>query len=87
MTRLRVTDVRLARAPRRDRRSGLVGFVSFTVNGLRVDACTLRRTVAGDHRISLPRRRGHPVVRPLTVDGIRALEAQVLAALGLEAGS
>lgn len=81
MIRLRVTDVRLAPAPARERAAGLLGFVSCTINGLRVDGLALRRTRHSGHRITLPRRRGHPVVRPVARGGTDALERAILDAL------
>jgi hypothetical protein len=84
MTGLRVSEVHLSRSSPRDYQSGLVGFVRCVVGDLRVDGLGLRRTRAGRYSISLPRRRGHAVVCPLTPEATRALEAQILAALGLE---
>jgi hypothetical protein len=86
--RIWVTDVRLEPARRRDCAAGLVGFVSCTINGmLRLDGLALRRTRDGRHSITLPRRHGHPIVRPLQAAWMRELEAQVFEALGLEAAS
>ena len=83
-----ITDVEGTPAPPRDVARGLIAFVSLTVDGvLRVDGLTLRRARDGRHSVSLPRRRGHPIVRPLTADGTRELERQVLVHLGLEAAS
>lgn len=83
MTRPYVTDVRLYRAADADRASGLLGHVSCVVNDLRI-CVTLRRTRSGRHSISLPRRRGHLLVSPLTPEATRAMELQILAQLGLE---
>jgi hypothetical protein len=83
VTPFRVTDVRFSRAAAADRASGLLGHVSCVVNELRI-CLTLRRTLSGRHAISLPRRRGHPLVSPLTPAATRSLEVQILAALGLE---
>jgi len=79
VTRLRVTAVRLVRARSAN---GLLGYVSLTVAGLRIDGLTLRRTRAGRLVISFPcrsdrRGRKHPIVRPSGP----ALEAAILAAL------
>lgn len=83
-----VSDVEFAPARRADAQRGLLGFVSFTLDGrLRIDGVALRRTRDGRHSISLPRRRGHVIVRPLAAGGTRALEHQILAHLGLEAAS
>jgi len=83
-----ISDVSLTPASPADVRRGLVGFVSVTIDGvLRLDGLTLRRTRDGRTAISLPRKRGRAIVRPLTPEATRSMEQQILAQLGLEAAS
>jgi len=79
VTRPRVTAVRFVRVRPAN---GLLGFVSCTVAGLRLDGLTLRQTRGGRLAISYPVRhdrsgRKHPIVRPRGP----ALERAILAAL------
>jgi len=62
----------------------LLGYVSCTIGRLRVDGLTVRRSSSGRLSVSLPRRRGHPIVCPLVGEDTRSMETQILAALGLE---
>ena len=77
----------------RDRETGLLGWVALEVDGLLVvDAVAVRRTRDGRLVLSFPERtdsqgRRHPLVRPLDDAARRAIERQVLAALGLEEGA
>lgn len=86
---LRLSEVRFSPAPTSDVAAGLLGFVTCVVNGaLRLDGLGLRRTRAGELRLSWPARedaagRRHAVVRPITDGARRALEAEVFRALGL----
>ena len=87
---LRVADVRLVPANAEDQRTGLVGFVSATLNGrLRLGGLALRRTAAGRCRLSFPVRddgagRRWALVRPIDDAARRDIEKQVFAAIGLE---
>lgn len=88
--KLSVSRVRLAPSCERDRKAGLIGFVSFVIDGLvRVDGVTVRRTSGGRHVLSFPARRdragrNHPYLRPVD-DGARcAIETQVFAQLRLD---
>ena len=84
-----VSDVRLARPSARDRDAGLLGFVSFLLDGMiRIDGVTVRRTADGRQALSFPARRDrdgrdHPYLRPVDDRTRRAIEAQVFASLGL----
>jgi hypothetical protein len=90
--RLAVSNVRLVAAPPAEATTGLLGWISCTLNGsLRLDGLGLRRTAAGDLVISFPARRDaagrqHPYVRPVDEVCRRDIEYQILAALGLEGG-
>ena len=85
---LQVTDIRYSSARMEDRERGLLGFVSFTLNGsLEVDGVTLRRSQAGSQYLAYPARvdgRGerHPYLRPVDEITRVAIEQEVLAALG-----
>ena len=86
-----VDEVRLTGASRRERASGLLGFVTFRLNRcLRIDGASLRRTATGRVALSFPERRdrfgfAHPVVRPLDDRTRSEIEAQIFAALGINA--
>jgi hypothetical protein len=85
-----VDEVHFVSSEKKERRTGLLGFVSFRINrGLRIDGVSLRRTRNGDHALSFPGRRSlagyeFPYVRPLDDRTRREIEAQVFAALGIE---
>lgn len=70
--------------------TGLLGFVSATVNSsLRLDGIALRRTLDGRHVLSFPARRdnsgrSHTLFAPVSDEVRRDIEQQVFAALGLE---
>lgn len=86
-----VSDVRLTRASSSLEGRGLLGWVSCTYGDLALDGISLRRTHDGRVTLSFPARRArggreHPYVRPLDDPTRRAIERQVLAALGLGAG-
>ncbi len=89
--RIHITDVRLARASALDVSSGLLGWVSATVNGtLGLDGITLRRTRGGRLALSYPARRDrhgfeHPFVRPLDDATRKEIERQVLEQIAVEA--
>jgi hypothetical protein len=91
--RLRVTGVRFSEAPPREVATGLVGWISFELNdALRIDGCTLRRTLEGNLAISFPARRDragyqHFYVEPIDDWARREIEAAVFAALGLQEDS
>jgi DNA-binding cell septation regulator SpoVG len=87
---LYVSDIRFSPAGTRDAATGLLGWVSFTVNdSLRLDGIAVRRTRAGELRLSFPaptnrdgRRR--EVVRPVDASARERIEAAVLEAITSE---
>jgi len=87
---LRVAEVRFVPSSVEDAERGLLGFVTCVVNEtLRLDGLALRRTLAGELRLSWPGRtdrygQRHSLVRPVTDEGRREVERQVYAALRLE---
>jgi hypothetical protein len=88
MLDLRVTSISFTAAPAAARRTGMLGWASFTIQpGLRVDGVAVRRS-ARERRLvlSFPARFDrngveHAIVRPLNDAVRRVLEAQVLGAL------
>jgi hypothetical protein len=86
--RVVVTDVRFSQAGPDKYNGGLLGWVSLTVGGLRLDGIAVRRTADGRFALSFPARRDaagrqHPYVLPLDDATQRDLEHQVFAAIGL----
>jgi len=87
MSDLTVSGLRFSHATSDDHVTGLLGFVSFLINGrLRVDGVAVRRKLDGALTLSWPTRsdadgRRHPLVHPIDDDARRDLEAQVLGAL------
>ena len=82
-----VSAVNFSAAAEVDRDRGLLGYVSFLVNGaIKVDGVTARRTRDGKLTLSYPARRDgtgrdHPYFRPITDEVRRSIESQVFAAL------
>ncbi len=87
---LTVSDVRYTPAQPRDRASGLLGFVRFTLGGvLRLDGVALRRSEEGFLYLAFPRRttrsgQEFPLMRPTSGEVRQAIEKAVIAALGQE---
>ena len=85
MTEIR--SVQFTRASEADRTAGLLYWIEFDYGDLHIDGASLRRTLAGDVRLSLPTRRSrtdgraYPTVRLLSGEARRRVEQQVLAAL------
>ena len=90
---LTVTSAGITRASKSDNRRGLIGYITVAFNdALMVDGVTLRRTQAGEYRLSFPERtdgqgRRHPIVRPLSAADREAIESQVFEQLGIRAGA
>ena len=88
-----VTDIRFTEAGRHDQRDGLLGYVSFLLEGsVRVDGVAVRMTRDGRRTLSFPAKRTargveHPFVRPISTASREAIEAQVFAAIDLRAES
>jgi DNA-binding cell septation regulator SpoVG len=87
---IRLTDLRFTNATPAEVRTGLLGYISVTVNGtLRLDGLTIRRTADGRRTLSFPARRDatgrqHYFVRPLDDRARREIEHQVFQALGID---
>ncbi len=85
-----VTDIRFHRADHRDLQTGLIGFVTFVLDGhTRVDGVTVRETRDGRRVLSFPAKkhrdgREHPYVRPVDDAAREAIEQQVLDAVGVD---
>ena len=85
-----ISRVFLAQATPSDIGAGLLGWVSFDLDGLlRVDGVALRRRLDGRLTLSFPCRKGragdsHPYLRPLDAQARAIIERQVFAALGLD---
>ena len=81
-----IDQVRFHPALPGDRRLGLYGWASCQVADWFVGGLAVRRTQAGDVRVSFPQRRdkrgrAHPLVHPLNSSLRREIEAQVIARL------
>lgn len=90
MNDLRITNVRFASAKPEDHDIGLVGYVSATINRLRVDGITIHHA-ADDHHLvlSFPAKkdragRKHFYLRPENDEARREIEYQIFAALGIQ---
>lgn len=87
---LELSDLRFSSAGPREFAVGLLGWLSFVLNGvLRVDGVAVRRTMDGRMSLSFPERvaqdgRRHPIVRPIDGHARAALEAAVIDALEVE---
>src|SRR5215831_13097070 len=84
---LKVTVVAFSSATSDQVLGGLLGYLELVVNDALQISATLRRTLNGRITISFPTRRNlrgrqHPLVKPLNDTVRRAIEAQVLDALG-----
>ena len=90
---IRISNARLVSATTKERAKGLIGYVSFILNGtLHLDGLALRRTADGRLTLSFPSRRDgtgrqHFFLRPLDDVARREIEHQVFAALGLGEGA
>ena len=90
---LEITCVRFIAAADRDRKAGILGWVSLVVNAaLVVDGIALRRTLNGRLALSFPARRSqsgrrHYFVRPMSEQVRLYLESKVFEALNIEVAS
>lgn len=78
-------------APERDWPSGLRGFVSFRIGGLKVDGVAVRQTARGRTTLSFPARRdragrSHPYLHPVDDEARRAIEERILGAIDIDGG-
>ena len=82
-----ITDVHLAIPPEDSADRGLIGFVSFTLNGgLHIESLTMRQTSDGRLTLSYPSRKDqqdqrHFIVRPLNDEVRRDIERQIMDAI------
>ena len=89
MADLTITEVRFTPASREQVRTGLVGWIRCVVGGgLKIDGIAVRRTALGRATVAFPERvdgkgRRHPVVHPISDAARRAVERQILGALGI----
>ena len=87
---LEITNVTFKSASAEDVKSGLIGWLAFTVNDvLRIDGVSLRRTADNRLTLSYPYREtaaGHEFYAVRPVDDItrRDIEHQVFTALGIQ---
>ena len=87
---IRVNEVTFHTAPALDRARGLLGWVSFVVDGrLRLSSIAVRRTLEGRMALSFPARidgAGNQrfYIRPLDNHTRHEIERQVFQAIGLE---
>ena len=87
MADTRVEVLRVAQAPRELREHGMLAWLRVRIGDIVVDGLSLRESPGGALALSYPERsdtahRRHAVVRPADDEARRAIEAQVLAALG-----
>ena len=93
MSEMRISNLQFKSARISDAESGLLGWISCSINGtLRLDGIAVRRTLDGRLALSFPARRDeagrqHAYVRPLDDTGRRDFERQVFQALGIEDGA
>ncbi len=82
-----LSSFKFSSASSRDVEGGLLGWVSFELNGvLGVDGCAVRRTRDGRTMVSFPTRKAsdgtrHPILRPLDGETRNRLENAILGAL------
>ena len=90
MNDLHVKVLSFTSAPRHLESRGLLGWISIRIGDeVIIDGIGLRRTRAGDLRLSFPTRKDshgnqHAVVRPANAEVHQAIERRVLVALGPE---
>ena len=90
MTDLCIAEVRYAPCSSADQATGMLGYLSLTLNGaLRLDGLALRRTLVGNLTIAYPARtdsagKRHAYIRPIDNASRRAITTAVLAALGMD---
>ncbi len=93
MCEMRISNLQFKSAQISDAESGLLGWISCSINGsLRLDGIAVRRTADGRLALSFPARRDdagrrHFYVRPLDDKARRDIEHQVFLALGIEDGA
>lgn len=89
MTTVVVSEIRFSPSPSGESNRGLLGWVSFVVNGaIRVDGVALRETMRGILTLSYPSKTTpsggrHPYVLPVGRVACDEIQRQVLSQLGL----
>lgn len=91
MTSLTLSEFKFTAANHMEMKTGLLGWIAFTVNGkLRVDGVTLRKTAGGRLALSFPMKvagdgRRRPILWPISDIARQDIEGQVFEALHLDA--
>lgn len=86
-------DFRFTVAERAEQKTGLLGWIAFTIDDhVRVDGVTLRRTAEGRITLAFPARvakdgRKRSIVWPISETARQAIESQVFEALHVDARS
>ncbi|NQU48566.1 MAG: hypothetical protein HQ519_07955 [Planctomycetes bacterium] len=92
MKSITLTEFRFTAASRMEMKTGLLGWIGFTINAtLRVDGTTLRKTADGRLTLSFPKKtardgRKHSIIWPISETARQDMESQVFEALNLGAG-
>ena len=92
MKSITLTEFRFTAANRMEMKTGLLGWIAFTINEtLRVDGTTLRKTAGGRLTLSFPKKtnrdgRKHSIIWPINDTARQDMESQVFDALNLGAG-
>lgn len=85
---LAISNVTFHGASAADVKTGLIGFVEFTLNdGIRVTGVAVRRSRGGRFVLSFPAPRKVPIFAPIDDESRETIERQVFAALGLMANA
>ena len=85
-----ITHVRFSQGDEEQLRTGLMGWITCTLNGTVIlDGIALRRSREGHRYLAFPARKGssgnlHHYVRPSHADARQEIERQIFSALGLE---
>ena len=92
MRSITLTEFRFAAANRMEMKTGLLGWIAFTINDtLRVDGVTLRKTAEGRLALSFPAKtasdgRKRSILWPVSNTARQDLESQVFEALNFDMG-
>jgi DNA-binding cell septation regulator SpoVG len=91
MSGVTLTEFQLSPADAEHRKTGLMGWVSFTINDtLRLDGVTVRRTAGGRLTLAFPSKidrngRKRSLIRPISEDARLDIEDQVFSILMMDA--
>ena len=92
MEPITLNEFKFSAANRMEMKTGLLGWIAFTVNGtLRVDGVTLRKTAEGRLTLSFPAKtsrdgRKRPILWPISNTAREAIESLVFSQLHLATG-